>query len=389
MIVHSHYPVGEPRAEREALAAVEAGYAVDVICLRRPHESATETVQGVGVIRLPIQHIRGAGTLRSVSEYLGFAVRATSAALKIRRRTSIDVVYVHAPPDFLIVTALIPRLLGSGVVLDIHDLSPHMFDARFGNGRLATLAQRALRLVERGACAVADRVVTVHDPYRDELAAHGVPSDKIAVVMNAPVSDAADLARAAAQQQRTSSTFLLTYHGTVTHWYGVDLVVEAIASLQERIPGLRALILGEGDALDAAEKLARDLGVDARIDFSGAYVSHAEALSRVASASCGVIPNRRSRLNRFALSSKLLDYVELGIPVVVARLETLAAHFSPEEVTFFEPDDPEALAEGIAWVAEHPVEAREKAERARQRAEEYSWSTSRARLLEALSCAAS
>jgi glycosyltransferase involved in cell wall biosynthesis len=102
-----------------------------------------------------------------------------------------------------------------------------------------------------------------------------------------------------------------------------------------------------------------------------------------------VIPNRRSRLNRFALSSKLLDYVELGIPVVVARLETLAAHFSPEEVTFFEPDDPQALAEAIAWVADHPIEAREKAVLARRRAEEYSWSTSRARLLEALSCAAS
>jgi glycosyltransferase involved in cell wall biosynthesis len=389
MIVHSHYPVGEPRAEREALAAADAGYVVDLICLRRPHEPARETVQDVGVIRLPIQHIRGAGALRSVSEYLGFALRATAAALKIHRRTPIDVVYVHAPPDFLIVTALIPKLLGSGVVLDIHDLSPHMFDARFGNGRLALLAQRALRLVERGACAVADRVVTVHDPYRDELAAHGVPSDKIAVVMNAPVTDAADRARAAAALQGASSTFLVAYHGTVTHWYGVDLIVEAIASLKERIPGLRALILGEGDALDAAEQLARQLGVDRRIDFSGAYVSHAEALSRVAGASCGVIPNRRSRLNRFALSSKLLDYVELGIPVVVARLETLAAHFSPDEVTFFEPDDPEALARALAWVAEHPAEAREKAERAQRRAEAYSWATSRTRLLEALSCAAS
>jgi glycosyltransferase involved in cell wall biosynthesis len=389
MIVHSPDPVGEPRAEREALAAVEAGYAVDVICLRRPLEPAQETVGEVRVVRLPIQHIRGAGAIRSGTEYMGFALRATVAALKIHRRTSIDVVYVHAPPDFLIVTALIPRLLGSGVVLDIHDLSPHMFDARFGNGRVATLAQRALRLVERGACAVADRVVTVHDPYRDELAAHGVPSEKIAVVMNSPVTNDVDRARAAAAQHATSSKFLLAYHGTVTHWYGVDLVVEAIARLEERIPRLRALILGEGDALEAAEKLARDLGVDARIDFSGAYVSHAEALSRVAGASCGVIPNRRSRLNRFALSSKLLDYVELGIPVVVARLETLAAHFSPEEVTFFEPDDPQALAEAIAWVADHPIEAREKAEQARRRAEEYSWSTSRARLLEALSCAAS
>jgi glycosyltransferase involved in cell wall biosynthesis len=102
-----------------------------------------------------------------------------------------------------------------------------------------------------------------------------------------------------------------------------------------------------------------------------------------------VIPNRPSRLNRFALSSKLFEYVSLGIPVVVSRLETLAAHFDADEVTFFESGDVEALAEAIAWVAEHPAEARAKAERAQLRAEAYSWSASRARLVETLSHTAS
>ena len=74
---------------------------------------------------------------------------------------------------------------------------------------------------------------------------------------------------------------------------------------------------------------------------------------------------------------------------MVARLETLEAHFSSDEVTFFEPDDPAALAEALAWVAEPPEEARQKAERARARAQAYSWATSREHLLEALSCAAS
>jgi glycosyltransferase involved in cell wall biosynthesis len=388
MIVHSHYPVGEPRGEREATALVEAGWDVDVICLRWAHEPAREIVGGVRVTRLPVEHVRGVGAARIAFEYVNFAIRATVAALKRHRESRIDVVYVHAPPDFLIVTALIPRLLGSGVVLDIHDLSPHMFDARFGNGRLGTLAQRALRVVELGACALADRVVTVHAPYRAELAAHGVPDSKILIVMNSPGDRAVERARETAGRDGISG-FLVTYHGTVTHWYGVDLLVRAIAALHDRVPNVKALILGEGDALEAAERLARGLGIADRIEFSGAYVSHEEALKRVANASCGVIPNRRSRLNRFALSSKLLDYVQLGIPVVVARLETLEAHFSSEEVTFFEPDDPAALAEALAWVAEHPEEARLKAERARARAQEYSWATSRERLLEALSCAAS
>jgi glycosyltransferase involved in cell wall biosynthesis len=385
MVVHSHYPVREPRAEREAQAAVEAGYAVDVICLRMPNEPSVERVDEIGIRRLPVRHLRGAGVARALFEYVGFATHATLAVLRIHRRKPIDVVYVHAPPDFLIATALIPRLLGSRVVLDIHDLSPHMFNARFGASRLGRQAERALRLVQRTACALAHRVITVHDPYRAELIAHGVPAGKISVVMNSPSAETLDLARRAARDNGGLEGFVVAYHGTVTQWYGVDLIVEAIARLEDRIPRVRGLILGEGDVLASAEELALKLGVASRIEFSNTFVSHAEALTRVAGASCGVIPNRATPLNRFALSSKLLEYVGLEVPAVVARLQTLAAHFSSDEVTFFEPGDAESLATAIAWVADHPEEARAKTKRARERAQEYSWSASRDRLLEALS----
>ena len=385
MVVHSHYPVGEPRAEREAHVAVEAGYAVDVICLRLPNEAAIETVDQIGIWRLPIRHLRGAGFVRTMLEYIGFATRSTLAVLRTHRLKQIDIVYVHAPPDFLIAAALIPRLLGSKVVLDIHDLSPHMFNVRFGSGLLGLQVERVLRLVERTSCALAHRVITVHEPYREELIANGVRPEKISVVMNSPPADAVALARAASANGGSPDRFVVAYHGTVTHWYGVDLIVEAIALLQDQVPQISALILGEGDALTASEELAENLGVASRIDFSNTFVSHADALARVATASCGVVPNRPTPLNRFALSSKLLEYTGLEIPAVVARLETLEAHFGSDEVTFFEPGDVHSLASAIAWVAEHPAEARAKAERARARAQEYSWSESRVRLLEALS----
>jgi glycosyltransferase involved in cell wall biosynthesis len=389
MVVHSTYPVGEPRGQREALAAVEAGYTVDMVCLRSPTEEPThECVDGIRILRLPVEHSRGVSMLRSFVEYVSFAFRAARAVMKINRRDRVDVVFVHAPPDFLIAAAVIPKLLGRGVVLDIHDLSPHMFEARFEHMRFAGLASRILRVVERGACALADRVVTVHGPYRDELVAHGVSPGKIAVVMNSPAPETIALARSAGSNEPAEETFLVAYHGTITHWYGVDLLVEAIAKLDARIPKLRGLIIGEGDALASARRLAADYAVDQKIEFSGVYIAGAEALRRVAAASCGVIPNRPSSLNRFALSSKLLEYVALGVPVVVSRLETLAAHFGADEVTFFEPNDAESLAEAIAWVAEHPAEAQAKSERAQRRAEDYSWGASRSQLLEAIAYAA-
>lgn len=384
MVVHSHYPVGEPRGAREARAAVEAGYDVHMICLGAKREPMAETVDEIGIFRVPIVHTRGVQGLGLLSEYVGFALLASLEVLKLHRRFPIDVVYVHAPPDFLIAAALVPRLLGCGVVLDIHDLSTDMFEARFGKRRFARFAERLLRAVELFACRVADQIVTVHRQYREELVRHGVDDAKISIVMNTPDEQALEAARAAAREPQPPDTFTVAYHGTVNRWYGVDLVVEAMAQLDGRIPGLHGIVLGEGDALAAAERLARERGLNGRIEFSRRYLPQEEALRRVASASCGVIPNRASRLNRFALSSKLLEYVTLGVPVVVSRLETLEAHFAPNEVTFFEPGDPRALADAISWVAQNPGEAREKAARAHRRAEEYSWPVNRTRLLTAL-----
>jgi glycosyltransferase involved in cell wall biosynthesis len=385
MVIHSHFPVGEPRGEREARAAVEAGYTVDVVCLRADDEPPSETVDDIRITRLPVAHARGAPTLRFLAEYVRFATRATTALMKLHRRERIDVVYVHAPPDFLVASALLPKLLGSRVVLDVHDLSPHMFNIRFGGRMSVRVGERLLRAVERFACAVSDRVVTVHDQYREELVAHGVDRAKIAVVMNTPTMEAVEQAsKAAASSGPTDGSFVVAYHGTVNHWYGVDLVVEAIAKLVPEVPGLSALILGEGDALGEVERIVQDLHIADRVEFSRRYLPNDVVLARVAAADCGVIPNRPSPLNRFALSSKLLEYVALGVPVAVARLETLSAHFNSDEVTFFDPDDAASLADAIRWIATHPREAREKAQRAQQRAESYSWSASRARLLEAL-----
>lgn len=385
-MVHAQYPLGEPRVEREARAAVEAGHVVDVICLRALGEPASATIEGIHVRRLPVEHVRGAGAIQMIREYVGFTIRAAVETARLHRQHPIDVVQVHAPPDFLIASALMPRLGGSGVVLDIHDLSPDMFGARFGNRHVARLVQACLRVVERTACAFADRVITVHDAYRRELIAHGVPSERIEVVMNAADTEA--VSRARATVSGPEDDFVVAYHGTITDWYGVDLLVQAVAQLEPRVPAIRALVLGDGDALPRAEVLARELGIDDRFRFSRAYLPHDEVLSAVATASCGVIPNRPTRLNRFALSSKLLEYVALGIPAVVARLETLAAHFSDDEVTYFTPGDARSLAEAIAWIADNPAEARARADRARVRAEAYSWPTSRARLLATLAAAA-
>lgn len=346
MVVHGNYPA-DPRVARETRAAVRAGFEVDVVAMREPGRPAREKVEGVAVHRLRISRNRGGGRVRFLGEYVAFTGLAALhvARLALRRRPA--VVQVHNPPDFLVVAALAPKALGARVVFDIHDLSSDMFAMRLGDSRSAHVAQKLLERLERLACRVADVVVTVHEPYREELARRGVESDRILVVLNS--LDEARLPAALPAPRR--DPFRIAYHGTVTPHYGLAVVLEAFALLPGRLSAALQIV-GTGDAVPELAARAEALGVSDRVELTGAAVPHTEVLKRIAGASVGVIPNLPSRLNRFALSTKLFEYVVLGIPAIVSDLPTLRRHFSAEEVMFFRAGDPESLAEALTRVAD-------------------------------------
>jgi len=378
MVVHDHIPE-EVRVVSQARAAVAAGFAVDIVALRGEGEAAEEMIDGARVIRLPIAHRWGGGKFGLLREFLGFTALSTFKAAALVRRHRYDVVEIHNPPDFLVVGGLIPRLLGAKTILDFHDLTPDMYMMRFEN-RPRGLLDNALRLIEVGAARVSDAVLTVHEPYRRELADHGVPAEKISVVMNS-LDESVLPADAAAPLP--SEGFRIVYHGTVTPHYGVDLLVEAVALARPRLPDLRLEIYGAGDALPDVMARIREHELDELVKVVPRFLPHAEVLGAVRGASVGVVPNRATRLNRFALSTKLLEYAALGIPIVSADLPTIREHFSESEVQYFEPGDPAALASALEAVAADPAAAGERAQAAKRRYEAYRWQHS-ARVYEAL-----
>jgi glycosyltransferase involved in cell wall biosynthesis len=310
MIVHAAYPV-DVRVAREVRVALGEGFEVDVFAMRRPGEPRREEIDGVRVFRMPFSHRRGVGMFGLLWEYVGFTLIATLAVARRTIGRRYGVVQVHNPPDFLMLAALLPRLLGARVLFDVHDLSSDMFAARFERKPAAGLIDGMLRSIEKWATRVADAVITVHEPYRQELVARGVPAGKTSVVMN---SFDEGLRPANNGRPQMRSDFRIVYHGTVTPSYGVDLIVEAAALLLGELPQLEVAIYGEGDSLEEVRVRGEQLGITGHLYISGRYLPQTEVLEHVSVADVGVIPNIANRLNRFALSSKLFEYVALGIP---------------------------------------------------------------------------
>jgi len=370
LIVHGPYPIGEPRVARQARAALTGGFDVDVVAMRRDGEPAYELVDGIVVHRLPLEHRRGAGAFGMLREYLGFTLLATFRVARLARRRRYAVVQIANPPDFLVLAGAIPNLLGARLLLDVHDLAPDLFASRFEGRRGSRFVDVVLRLFERIAVRSADSIVTVHEPYRQALVERGAPAGKVTVVMNS-LDEA--LLPAQPSSNHDDNRFRIVYHGTVTAWYGVELVVEALAAILDAVPRAQLEIYGEGDALPAVRARAAALGVSNHLRASGTYLPQAEVLELILGADIGVIPNLPTRLNRYALSSKLFEYVALGIPVVSADLPTLRAHFDDDEVRFFRAGDAASLAEALRELATDPDRAAGRARAARLRYEEYRW----------------
>ena len=372
MLLHKEYPVGEARATREARAAVAAGFAVDVVALRRPGEPLLETVDGARVYRVPFGHRRTRNVFRMAIEYGGFALMATIATLVLSARRRYVAVHVHNPPDHLVLAAQPARLFGARVIYDVHDIVGDLVAMRL-SGVTATVAKRLARVFERLAFALSDEVVTVHQPYVEELAARG-NKRPTTVVMNA-----VDEQMLPPTPPLAGSWPAIVFHGTLTRWYGVDILVSAFARVADRHPAATLEVYGDGDELPALRTLARSLGVDARVEFSGAYLPQPEVLARVAGASVGVIPSRSVKHHSLALSAKLLEYVELGIPCVCADLKVNRQHFTSDQVRFFRPEDIGDLATALIDLLDDPAGGRRRAGAARERARDYSWKDQAAR----------
>jgi glycosyltransferase involved in cell wall biosynthesis len=367
MIVDNGYP--DPRVEREALALVARGHHVDVICARTVAAPRHEVVDGVRVHRLPVVRQRGSGLVSQLLEYTAFLAWSAAELLRLQMRARFDVVQVHNVPDFLVFAALPAKLVGTPVILDLHDLMPEFYASRFG-GRMDSVPVRLVRWQERVSAALADAVVTVTSLWRDTLVRRGLDPAKVRVVMNAPDER---LYPRQPPKDTEGDPIRLIYHGTLTHRYGIDLMLQAVAEASRRIP-LRVTLHGRGEMAAEVERLVDELGLSNVVDLSTAKLPATELARLIRSADIGIVPNRNDVFTDGILPTKLMEYVVLGIPAIVTRSAATTAYFDDSMVAFVPPGDAAALAEAIVQLAGDPLRRRALAGTAQRFLDRHPWS---------------
>jgi glycosyltransferase involved in cell wall biosynthesis len=180
-----------------------------------------------------------------------------------------------------------------------------------------------------------------------------------------------------------NSRLVVAYAGHLYAWKGVDLLLEAVAL----VPDVQALIVGgheqESD-LGRLREAAQRLGIADRVTFTGLLAPSAVP-AQLARADILALPNPPSAISTHATSPlKLFEYMAAGRAIVASDLPAIREVLQHDVTAWLVPaGDPQALAAGIAALAQDPDRRHRLADAARRQVAEYSWSR-RAEKIEAL-----
>src|SRR6267143_3690799 len=382
MVLFSYYP-SDPRPRRSAEALVNEGMKVDVICLMEAGtERRRETVHGVDVLRVPLKRRRG-GIFGYVFQYVAFLAMSSLIVAARSLTGRYELVYVHNMPDILVLSALIPKIFGAKVILDLHDPMPELMMTIF-NLRHDTLPVRILKRLEKWSIRLADRALTVNLACKKLFASRSCRPDKIRVVMNSPdesIFTFRPVPSPSAPGRSQTSPFVIMYHGSLVERNGLDLAIEALARVRPSVPNAELRIYGAATPfLERVKESVGAKGMQEAVHYLGPKRAE-EIAEAIEACDVGIIPNHRSIFTELNTPTRIFEYLALGKPVIAPRAPGITDYFDDDSLIVFELGDAEDLARRIEYVFFHGNDTTEIVKRGQEVYRAHAWREERQTLV--------
>src|SRR6185503_1052399 len=105
--------------------------------------------------------------------------------------------------------------------------------------------------------------------------------------------------------------------------------------------GVEFHIYGDGNMREQLIELARSLNLNGAVKFNDP-LPISEIANVMANADLGVVPKRADSFGNEAYSTKIMEFMSLGVPVIISRTKIDSFYFDDNVVRFFESGDEEA-----------------------------------------------
>ena len=388
VLLFSHYPA-DPRPRRAAEALAAHGAHVDLICLRDGNgEAARETYGNINVTRVPLKRERG-GKLGYIRQYVAFVLTSffylTSRSLTRRYH----LVHVHNMPDVLVFGAIVPKLLGAKIVLDLHDPMPELMRTIFKLPE-DSFSVVVLKWLEKQSIRFADLALTVNLACKEIYSSRSCQPHKINVVINSPDDQIFRFRRGSAPEVNGkngngSNPFVILYHGSLVRRNGFDLAMESLEKVKKTISSVRLRVCGKRtDFFEQVMESARQRGLDGNIDYLGVRDLKG-IVEAIEECDLGIIPNHRNIFTEINTPTRIFEYLALAKPVIAPKAKGIQDYFGDNDLIFFELGNADDLARKIEFAYSHPEEVADTVKRGQEVYLSHTWSRERLSLLNSIS----
>ena len=293
------------RTWQQACALRDDGWEVWALCQRQGDEPAFEFVESIGICRYPGSK-EGAGRLSIILEYLWAWIVISIYVFRLQAKRRFDVVQVTSPPDWLVIAVWPLKVFRTKIVIDIADLCPELYAAKFGKrGVLHSLVLAVSMLAYR----ISDGAIVANTLMQRIARRRGADPAIVCHSYAAPLTPG--------ERNRTEGSTVIGWFGVVGAQDGVQTLIEAFHKLPK--PHNSELhIVGDGPAFARSKELATALGTN-RIIFKGFLTGPALEQS-LREFDIGVIPDPQNCYTRTITTNKAFTYLALGLPVVATPL---------------------------------------------------------------------
>ncbi len=312
--------------------------------------------------------------LNTILDWFWFILLAGTTVTWLHLKHAYDVIHVHNMPDFLVFSALLPRLLGAKVILEVQDVSPELMGAK-AKGRLGGIVARLATWQEHISTSFAHHVITVGWPFEELLLRRGVPPEKLTIILNSADPKFFPRSREHLSPPEHSDEvrpFILIYHGTLAERNGLDTAIRALALARRIVPQLRLDIQGRGEYLSILKQLAAELGVGDYVVFTDTGPFE-KIVDFIAHGDVGIIPYRCNSFIELVLPTKAYEYAWMHRPIIASDTRAIRSMFRPESIVLCDPSKPEEFAEAIIDLYQHPEKRASLAANAAEDYMPYRW----------------
>lgn len=238
-----------------------------------------------------------------------------------------------------------------------------------GKTREGSLRYRITRHLETRIINRADQVTVICEGLKKDLLGRGVPEDKVTVIPNGVDTDtfqplAPDEGLLDKYNLRDKMVF--GFIGTFFYFEGLEFLVRAAKTILDHNRDVRFLLVGSGHEDEKLKLLARELGLEGKVIFTG-RVPHGEIKKYYSVVDVFVYPRISKRVTELVTPLKPLEAMAMEKIVMgsdVGGIRELVRE--GENGVLFRAEDQQALAEKCRHVLAHIGEMKTMAVNARR-----------------------